>query len=210
MCIIFIPQSYWFRENIKFKCHFNRRFDLLLNEFKQYSNYQYWHYCLREDKKNPFSVFKSSMNLISELNEDSNANKNEPKRRKITQESIPLNQNLNIICRRFPHVSQRILKNLDDQTLKRSNEVSREVVKVLDNERFYWIRIIKSYIEMFKGKKEFWNEVITKIPLNVVKPLALALIQFCSLHSLIANPIFIVAANGNIQLYEYVLKKNKK
>ena len=74
------------------------------------------------------------MNVISKLKEDSNTNKNEPKRRKIAQESFPLNQNLNIICRRFSHVSQRILKNLNDQSLKRSNEVSREVVKVLDNE----------------------------------------------------------------------------
>ena len=149
------------------------------------------------------------MNMISKLKEDSNTNKNEPKRRKIAQESFPLNENLNIICRRFSHVSQRILKNLNDQSLKRSNEVSREVVKVLDNERFYWIRIIKSYIEKFLGCKKFWNEVITKIPLNVVKPLALAVIQFCNRHSLIANPIFIVAANGNVQLYQYVLKKIK-
>ena len=65
------------------------------------------------------------------------------------------------------------------------------------------------YTKKFLGHKQFWNEVITKMPLNVVKPLTLAVIQFCNHYSFIANPIFIVAANGNVQLYQYVLKKIK-
>ena len=91
---------------------------------------------------------------------------------------------MNLICRRFPHISQRILKNLDGQSLKRSNKISTEIFEVLDNERFYWIRLIKSYVKKFRGNKESWNEVIPKIPLKVVKPLALAIIKFCKHHPL--------------------------
>ena len=120
------------------------------------------------------------MNIISKLKEDPSTVKHEPQRRKISDGRF----SLNIICRRFPHVAQTIFKKLDDRSLKRSKEVSKEISEVLKNERFYWIRIIKTYVQVFQGNQESWNEVITKIPLSFVKPLALALIQFCKHHSL--------------------------
>ena len=133
------------------------------------------------------------MNIISKLKKDPNTDEHEPKRRKISHGSSLFNQNLDVICKRFPQVSRRILKNLDHQSLARSKKVSRAIFEALENERFYWIRIIKSYIEKFQGDKEFWKEVITKIPSNVVKSLALAVVQFCNNHSLIINPIFLAA-----------------
>ena len=124
------------------------------------------------------------MNIISKLKKDPNTDKHEPKRRKISHGSSLFNQNLDVICKRFPQVSRRILKNLDHQSLARSKKVSRAIFEALENERFYWIRIIKTYIRKFEGEKESWNEVILKVPLNIVKPLGLAVIQICKYPSL--------------------------
>ena len=44
---------------------------------------------------------------------------------------------------RMPHVVELISKNLDDQSLTKSKEISRTIAECLGNERFYWIRIIK-------------------------------------------------------------------
>ena len=129
-----------------------------------------------------------------------------PNRSKISHENSFFNQNLNVICRRFPRVSRKILKKLDDQSLEKSKEVCREIVQVLCNERFYWIRIIKSYVGKSGGEKEAWKEVITKIPVNVSKQLALAVIQFFEYHLFRQmSPLHIVAENGNVQLCQYIL-----
>ena len=47
--------------------------------------------------------------------------------------------------RRFPAVAEMIINNLDDQSLVRSKEISKEIAKFIENERFYWIRIIQEY-----------------------------------------------------------------
>ena len=54
---------------------------------------------------------------------------------------------MEIFFKRFPLASKMILRNLDNQSLVRSKEVSREVSEILDKERFYWIRIIAKHIE---------------------------------------------------------------
>ena len=114
------------------------------------------------------------MHIISKLKEDSNSGEHKPKRRKISHVSSSLNQNLDIICKRFPRVSQRILKNLDDQSLKRSKEASRGIAKFLINEKFFWIRITSQHKGNFQGFEESWKQVISKTSINLVKKLATA------------------------------------
>ena len=114
------------------------------------------------------------MRIISKLKEDSNSGEHKPKRRKISHVSSFLNQNLDMICKRFPHVSQRILKNLDDQSLIRSKEATRLIAKFLENEKFYWIRIIKKHDKNFEGFQESWKEVLGNSPVDIVKQLATA------------------------------------
>ena len=54
------------------------------------------------------------------------------------------------ICKRFPHLAERIFDQVDDQSLDNCKEISREVLKYLENERFFWIRITKKYIGKLK------------------------------------------------------------
>ena len=66
---------------------------------------------------------------------------------------------------RFPFVGEMILNNLDDQSLVRSKEISRKVSEFIKNERFYWIRIIKTY-------NVDSRQVIKKAPIKDLKKLA--------------------------------------
>ena len=48
----------------------------------------------------------------------------------------------------------------------------------MDNERFFWIRIIKKYQGRLKDFPKFWKLVIDKTPIETVKQIAIAVSQF--------------------------------
>ena len=83
-------------------------------------------------------------------------------------------ENLVICCRRFPFVGKKILNNLENQSLARSKEINRRLNKFLENERFYWIRILMKYKRNFEEFEESWNHVIENAPIAILKQLALA------------------------------------
>ena len=49
------------------------------------------------------------------------------------------------LCKRFPHLSESILSQVNDQSLNRVKLISGDMLEYLDKERFFWIRIIKKY-----------------------------------------------------------------
>ena len=100
--------------------------------------------------------------------------------------------------------------NLDDQSLTRSKEASRGIAESLEDERFYWIRIIKKYTGNFEGFEESWKEVIHRTPLDIVKQLALAVEEFFKSYTdKKVAPLHIVAEKGTFQLFQYVITKAK-
>ena len=77
--------------------------------------------------------------------------------------------------RRFPLASESILKNLNDRSLTKSREVSREIFEIMDkNGRVFWIRRIKNLNKHFKGHEESWKQVVDKAPVSILKQLAIA------------------------------------
>ena len=113
------------------------------------------------------------------------------------------------LCIRFPVASEMVLKNLDDQSLKRGKLAGRGMAEFLENEKFYWIRIIKKYIANFEGHEESWREVVNKTPLDIIKQLAIAVQQFFKLkHSFKGlAPLHIAAEKGTFQLCQYIIAK---
>ena len=76
---------------------------------------------------------------------------------------------------RFPLASEAILKNLDDKSLARGKEVSREMFEIMDkNGRVFWIRSIKNLSKHFEGHEESWKQVVNKAPVAILKQLAIA------------------------------------
>lgn len=117
---------------------------------------------------------------------------------------------MNIIQKRFPHVIQNILNNLDNQSLNRSKEAIREIAKCTKNEKFFSIRIIKRYTDHFRGFEESWKEVLYKIPLNLMRQLTDAVQHFFKYDShttIKVAPLHIVAEKGSLELCQYIITK---
>ena len=90
---------------------------------------------------------------------------------------------MDTVWERFQLVSETILNNLDDQSLRNSKEASREISEFLDNGRFFWIRIIEKYKDDFNGFEKSWKEVINKTPTDVLKQLAKSVEKFFKTYS---------------------------
>ena len=85
---------------------------------------------------------------------------------------------LNRVLERFPNLGLEIFNNLDNQNLNKCREVSRSHRKFLEDEKLLWIRrLTKYYVDHPEFKKE-WKLVMEKVPVEIVKKLALAVEQF--------------------------------
>ena len=74
--------------------------------------------------------------------------------------------------RKFPLISKIILNNIDNISLARFREASRENDNFLNSERFYWIRNIKKYSAHFEEFQYSWKKVVSKTPVEFLKSLA--------------------------------------
>ena len=123
---------------------------------------------------------------------------------------------MDIIVRRFPTLAVNILNNLDDQSLVKFKEADRKSFEFIIQERFYWIRILKKYHELFETSKESWNISISKTPTGFVKKLAMAVLTYCNVElkedfflpedgQLI--PLIIAAFDGDVNFFQQVKEK---
>ena len=110
------------------------------------------------------------------------------------------------IFKRFRVAGAMILNNLDDQSLIRSKEASKEIAGFLENEKFYWIRIIMKNKDKFQGYEESWKEVINKIPVNRIKELGISVLEHVEDVGKV-SPLHSGAKNGSIDLYQYIIAK---
>jgi hypothetical protein len=79
---------------------------------------------------------------------------------------------------RFPNLGLEMFNNLDNQNLTKCREVSRSHRKFLEDEKLLWTRrLTKYYVDHPEFKKE-WKLVMKKVPIEIVKELALAVEQF--------------------------------
>ena len=131
------------------------------------------------------------------------------------------------IFKRFPHFSESIFNNLDNRSLINCKEASRELSEFIDNERFFWIRILRNYNKNYDKFQDYWKMSINKTSIEIVKHLAVATHTFFKsqnihIYEIINNgsyikcetrdlkqftPIHVAAEVGNMELMEHVLKK---
>ena len=79
---------------------------------------------------------------------------------------------------RFPLVTQKLLEQLDNENLVKSREISCIWKTSLDNDKHVWKRIIREYVRQDGEFKKSWDMVLSKIPFEIVKELALAVKLF--------------------------------
>ena len=71
-----------------------------------------------------------------------------------------------------------ILENVDDQSLVTFKETSREMFDFINDERFYWLRILRKYNGSFVEFSKSWRMVIQKNPVEIVREIAVAVEKF--------------------------------
>ena len=115
------------------------------------------------------------------------------------------------LCLRFPGVCDMVLSHLDNQSLMRCKISSRELCRYLDeNERCIFKRIIKKYASGQNGFSQCWKRVIYRAPIDILKQLATAVIQWkkwsyyrCG-EKVQWSPLHIVAEQGRLPLVKHV------
>ena len=116
------------------------------------------------------------------------------------------------LCRRFPLVAQNVFANLDDKSLTDCKVVSKVSYYVLNNERFFWIRIIKRYFPNQSQFYEEWKTAISRTPTAILKQIATAVDQICKKEYYQCmcsywSPLHITAMYGNFTLFRYIFEK---
>ena len=111
--------------------------------------------------------------------------------------------------RRFPLASKKIFKNLDNQTLVISKEASKTIDEVLRNEKYYFIRIIKDHQRQFEGCEGSWKEVIKNCPIEMLRQLTVAMLEFFKSNNWReqVTPLHIAAKNGHLEIVKYIIGK---
>ena len=85
---------------------------------------------------------------------------------------------MDTIAKRFPHLAVNISNNLDDQSLVKFKEANRENSEFMIQNPFYWIRILKKYNDYFETSNESWKKSISNTPIEFVRKLAMAALNF--------------------------------
>ena len=129
---------------------------------------------------------------------------------------------MDTLCEKFPVLGKMIFNNLDDQTLTKCKEVSREIMSFLDNNTFYWLRVIKGndknldrFGRFLDTEKEAWDIILNKTPIQIVKPMAHAIQEYIkshcefSLYSTVRSPLHFAAYFGLFDICKYIIEKIK-
>ena len=127
---------------------------------------------------------------------------------------------MEVLCARFSFVFKKLLFHLDDQHLVMLKEASRQMSNHIDDERYYWIRIIQKLFAKHNGcTEEFpesWKKVIGKTPIKTIRQLAMITRNFIKNPSPVRawkeetsqwHPLHVVAEQGHLQLLNYVIEK---
>ena len=116
---------------------------------------------------------------------------------------------------RFPGLGRKIFNQLDNQDLIKCKEVSRYQFKFFVDDRLVWTRMIKKYSANHVKFKAAWKLVVEKVPVEIVKELALAVEQFYTLRPHQArfnhqhSPHHIAAKRGSLSLCKFIARKTK-
>ena len=116
------------------------------------------------------------------------------------------------LCKKFPLLGKLVFENLDDESLVKFKESSREINNHLQNERYYWIRIIKKHGQYFEKFADSWKKIINKTPVETVKELALTVEGYFNFSDFNENgnqlhPLHVAAERGHLNLCQHIVEK---
>ena len=122
------------------------------------------------------------------------------------------------LCLRFPSLEDKILKELDYQSLIKFTTASKEMADIQQRSRFFWIRRMQYRCRsMYTGNNEKiakeWRKVIKKSPMEIVRELYQTMIEFCIFSTkkryciVKYSPLHIAAERGNLRLCQHIMNR---
>ena len=112
---------------------------------------------------------------------------------------------------RASSIATKIFNFLDEKSLVQSRGINRNIKHFLNNERFFFLRIINNYKGNFVEFEESWKKILHKSPLGFVKELALITQQFFLRRSKRLeeqwHPLHIAAESGSLQICRKIVEK---
>ena len=110
---------------------------------------------------------------------------------------------------KIPDLGEKILKELDNQSLVKSKEVRRSWYKFINEEKGLWIRIIQKCTSDVDIYSKAWRNVLTKSPVEFVIHLVLATKQYHAKYEIRVqySPISVAASYGSLDFYKQTLVK---
>ena len=122
------------------------------------------------------------------------------------------------LCLRFPLIEDKILKQLDYQSLIKFTTASKEMADIQQRSRFFWVRRIQYqlgslYIRHSDSSDS--RKVIKKSPVEIVRELSKNIQQFYSFSTknkycnFKCSPMHIAAEHGNLKLCQHIIDRVK-
>ena len=110
---------------------------------------------------------------------------------------------------KIPDLGEKILKELDNQSLVQSKEVQRSWNNFINEEKVLWIRIIQKCISDVDTYSNAWRKVLKKAPVEFVTHLALATQKYHAKYEMPVqySPISVAASYGSLDFYKQTLVK---
>ena len=116
------------------------------------------------------------------------------------------NSDLEMLFFRFPYLSTKVLKKLDNQSLMKLKQTSAEAYQFIENDKTFWIRKFKSFIKGKNKKYLFeWERAIKKTPMDMVRKLLKGVKK--NRKKKVLSPLHIAAEIGNIGIFKYIFNK---
>ena len=130
---------------------------------------------------------------------------------------------LEVFFKRFPTLEEEICNQLDMQSLRAFTQVSKEMVDMRLECRFYWVRMVQCQLGSLyvEGIPKIWSNVIRRSPVEIVREFAQTIDQFYRFSSknkfvfmgqipigrinIKCSPMHIAAERGNFELCQHVI-----
>ena len=114
---------------------------------------------------------------------------------------------------RFPGIGREIFNQLDNKNLTKCKEVSRYQCEFLEDDCLLWTRMIEKYKANHVEYKDAWKSVVEKVPVKIVKELAIATEKFYTFWperlSFQISPHWVAGEYGCLSLCKFMVEKTK-
>ena len=120
---------------------------------------------------------------------------------------------MEVLILRFPHLSENIFDQLDDQDLVKCQEACKAWQNYVAKQKFFHCRKIQKKIENNQNFGEFWRRVLSKVNTEISIQLFWAVEKFflekndSSTQWTPSGPLHIAASVGNLEIVEFIFQK---